>query len=181
MLEVADAGDGLLVGGVRRVEASMKVCVIYGQGGIITSFGMYLLSQRIAGLYPAAVVTTYSWDNPAGIATDISEWRASGTGHLVVIGYSLGANCVTWIPAYTVTPIDLAVCYDPSVLSIVTNPAATIKRLLLYHNSDWEPEGHAVLVGPQVERTEISMLHLSVCYSEMLHQKTLAAIAQLFR
>jgi dienelactone hydrolase len=159
----------------------MKVCVIYGQGGIITSFGMYLLSQRIASLYPAAVVTNYSWDDPAAIAADIAQWKASGTGHLVVIGYSLGANCVTWLPAYTKARIDLAVCYDPSVLSIVTNPAATIKRLLLYHNSDWEPEGHAVLVGPQVERTEISMLHLSVCYSEVLHQKTLAAIAQLFR
>jgi hypothetical protein len=159
----------------------VKVCVIYGQGGIFTSFGMYLLSQRIAGLYPAAVVTTYSWSDPAAIATDIVRWKASGTGHLVVIGYSLGANCVTWIPAYTQTTIDLAVCYDPSVLSIVTNPSISIRRLLLYHNSDWEPEGHAVLVGPQVERTEVSMPHLAVCYSEALHQKTLGAIAQLFR
>ena len=158
----------------------MKVCVIYGQGGVFTSFGMYLLSQRIAGLYPAAVVSTYSWSDPALIATDISEWRAHGTGHLVVIGYSLGANCVTWVPTYTKTPIDLAVCYDPSVLSIVTNPGPTIKRLLLYHNTDWEPEGHAILIGPQVERTEISMPHLSVCYSEMLHLKTLAAIDRLF-
>lgn len=157
----------------------MKVCVIYGQGGVVTSFGMYLLSQRIQGLYPQASVTTYSWDNPAAIATDISQWRASATGPVIVIGYSLGANCVTWIPTYTRTPIALAVCYDPSVLSIVTNPSATIERLLLYHNSDWEPEGHAILVGPQVETTQISMPHLSICYSETLHQLTLAAIAQL--
>ena len=150
----------------------MRVYVIYGQGGVVTSFGMYLLSQSIAKLYPKAIVTTHSWSDPEAIASDMSKQSAP----IVLIGYSLGANCVTWAAGATAKQVALAVCYDPSVLSIVTQPKANIKRLLLYHNSDIEPEGHAIFIGPQVERTEISMPHLAVCYSSTLHAKTLEAI-----
>jgi hypothetical protein len=151
-----------------------RVHVIYGQGGVVTSFGMYLLSQRIQKAWPKAIVTTHSWDNPAAIAAAMQ-----GTlGPHILIGYSLGANCVTWAAADFKGMVDLAVCYDPSVLSIVDNPTANVKRLMLYHNNDIEPEGHAVFQGPQVETTQISMPHLAICYSETLHQKTLAAVAQ---
>lgn len=153
-----------------------RVYVIYGQGGIVTSFGMYLLSQRIQKSWPTALVSTHSWDDPQSIAQDMAALRARTP--IILVGYSLGANCVTWAAAYYRGSIDLAVCYDPSVLSIVTNPGTNIKRLLLYHNNDIEPEGHAVFKGPQVEITQISMAHLAICYSEQLHQKTLAAIAK---
>ena len=156
----------------------MRVYVIYGQGGVFTSYGMYQLAQRISGLYPAAKVTTHDWYNPNTIAADIRTLPFSE--RVVVIGYSLGANCVTWVGGLVPRKkIDLAVCYDPSVLSIVKQPTPNIARLLLYHNTDWEPEGHAIFTGPQVERTEISIFHLAVCYNETLHQKTLAAISLL--
>jgi hypothetical protein len=149
-----------------------RIYVIYGQGGIVTSYGMYLLANRIRKQWPAAVVTTHDWNNPGAIAADM----AKSVSPIILIGYSLGANCVTWAADAFKGPVGLAVCYDPSVLSIVTNPTANVKRLLLYHNTDIEPEGHAVFVGPQVETTQISMEHLTICYSETLHQKTLAAI-----
>ena len=100
--------------------------------------------------------------------------------NVILIGYSLGANAVDWVSAAVPDrTIALSVAYDPSVLSIVTQPGPNVKRLLLYHNTDIEPEGHAIYKGPQVETTQISMPHLAICYSETLHQKTLAAIASI--
>jgi hypothetical protein len=152
-----------------------RIYVIYGQGGIITSGGMKLLANRIQAQWPKSIVTTHSWDDPNAIAADMARYTSLVK---ILIGYSLGANCVTWVADIFKGPIDLAVCYDPSVLSIVKNPTANVKRLILYHNTDIEPEGHAVFLGPQVETTQISMAHLAICYSEMLHQKTLAAIGK---
>lgn len=157
--------------------AGARIYVIYGQGGIITSGGMAVLAGRIRGLWPQAVVSTHGWNNPGAIARDVLVQPAST--QIVLVGYSLGANCTTWVSqAVGEREIALAVAYDPSVLSIVTNPGANVKRLLLYHNSDWEPEGHAVFAGKQIETTQISMPHLAICYSEILHQKTLAAIGK---
>ena len=158
-----------------------RVFVIYGQGGIWTSYGMSRLASRIRAAWPEAVVTTHSWDDPETTGKLMFDWRNDNKGPLILIGYSLGANHVTWAAESKYgrgARVDLAVCYDPSVLSIVTQPGPNVERLLLYHNTDIEPEGHAVLTGPQVERTEISMPHLLICYSEMLHQMTLAAIAK---
>jgi hypothetical protein len=157
----------------------MRVFVIYGQGGIVTSYGMYLLANRIRKQWPSALVTTHPWDDPTSIQ-ELIRVIPNRKDAVVLIGYSLGANCVTWVSnAIFPKTIDLAVCYDPSVLSIVTQPKPNIKRLLLYHNTDIEPEGHAVFIGNQVETTQINMFHLAICYSETLHQKTLAAIAQI--
>jgi hypothetical protein len=153
-----------------------RIFVIYGQGGILTSFGMSLLAGRIAKAWPKSTVTTHTWKpsivDIVPIIKDISMLEP-----IVLIGYSLGANAVDWVAAAVPTrPIALSVAYDPSVLSIVTQPGKNVKRLLLYHNIDIEPEGHAIYTGPQVERTDVSMPHLAICYSETLHQKTLAAI-----
>lgn len=153
----------------------MRVHVIYGQFGIITSFGMNILAQRIRAAFPAAVVKTWSWSDWSPIVDDILH---NPKGPVVLVGYSLGANCTTWVSSHINRLIDLAVCYDPSILAIVTQPGKNVKRLLLYHNTDIEPEGHARFVGPQVETTEISMPHLAICYSQALHAKTMAAIAK---
>lgn len=158
-----------------------RVFVIYGQGGILTSFGMSLLAGRIAKASPKAVVTTHGWKT--SIVEIVPAIKALPADEpVILIGYSLGANAVDWISAALPRRwIELSVAYDPSVLSIVTQPGANVKRLLLYHNTDIEPEGHAVYVGSQVETTRISMPHLAIDYSEALHQKTLAAIAKVMQ
>lgn len=154
----------------------MRVYVIYGQGGIITSYGMKLLANKIETQFPHSIVTCHSWDDPHSIANDMSKWFNMP---IVLIGYSLGANCVTWAAEDFKGVVDLAVCYDPSVLSIVINPGTNVKRLLLYHNNDIEPEGHAVFKGPQVETTQINEFHLAICYDQALHAKTLAAMVEI--
>lgn len=155
----------------------MRIHVIYGQGGFLTSGGMYLLAQRLRSLYPKSVVQTWNWSDSSAIVADI-------VGHagepVILIGYSLGANAITWISSrIPKRTINLAVAYDPSVLTTVLQPGPNIKRLLLYHNlPDLEPEGHAVFRGPQVETTSILLPHLLICWSQSLHAQTLAAIAK---
>jgi hypothetical protein len=155
-----------------------RIYVIYGQGGILTSYGMSQLAGRISAKWPRAKVTTHVWKTSiVEIAPDIQ--RLPVFEPAVLIGYSLGANAVDWISDKVPgRQIALSVAYDPSVLSIVTQPGPNVKRLLLYHNTNAEPEGHAIFDGKQVERTEIAMPHLSVCYSEQLHAMTLAAVAK---
>lgn len=155
-----------------------RVYVIYGQGGILTSYGMSQLAARIAAKWPAAKVTTHVWKTSiVEIVPDIQ--RLPVARPVILIGYSLGANAVDWISdKLPGRQIALSVAYDPSVLSIVTQPGPNVKRLLLYHNTNAEPEGHAVFDGKQVERTEIAMPHLSVCFNEDLHRRTLDAVAK---
>lgn len=152
------------------------IFIIYGQGGILTSYGISLLASRIAKTWPKAKVSTHGWKT--SIIEIVPKINSLPESELIIlIGYSLGANAVDWVSAAVPKrEIALSVAYDPSVLSIVTQPGNNVKRLLLYHNNDIEPEGHAVYVGSQVETTQISMFHLAIDYSEMLHQKTLDAI-----
>lgn len=152
----------------------MRVHVIYGQGGFVTSVGMYLLAKRIRAKYPKAVVTTWNWYDDNLIVADIVKNPDPKT---MLIGYSLGANCTTWVTdRLGRKTFPLVVCYDPSRLSLVVQPDINIKRLLLYHNNGIEPEGHAMLTGPMVERYEINKLHLLICFDQFLHDRTMDAI-----
>lgn len=156
-----------------------NIYVIYGQGGIFTSGGMSQLASRIKQKWPRAVVTTHNFKTGiVEIVPDIQKLPKDTS--IGLIGYSLGACDVTMI-ANRVAPrtIDLAVCYDPSIMGVVEQPGANVKRLLLYHNSG-NPDvvGHAIFEGPMVERTEISEPHLAVDNDETLHAKTMAAIGR---
>lgn len=146
----------------------MRCFVVYGQGGFITSMGMYALATRIRALSPKLLVTTHDWYEHLDLPAEPS----------ILIGYSLGANSVTWNAANG-RPVKLAVCYDPSALGIIVQPRHNIEKLLLYHNNSFEPIGHLRFQGPQVETTEVHTSHLFVCYDEELHQKTLAAVRKI--
>ena len=155
-----------------------RIYVIYGQGDAFTSGGMVQLASRIAKQWPKAKVTEHVFRT--GIVEIVPDIKAQALDEtIILIGYSLGANDVTMIAnRIGHRTVDLAVCYDPSVKGVVEQPGANIKRLLLYHNSDPEPIGHAIFKGSMVERFDISMPHLSIDYSEPLHEKTLAAITK---
>ncbi len=135
------------------------------------------LASRIAAKWPHAVVTEHSWGT--GIVEIVPLIRKlSANTPVILIGYSLGANDVPMIANGVPTrEIALAVCYDPSQAGVVQQPGPNIKRLLLYHNVSAEPIGHAVFTGPMVERTELHTTHLAVDYLDALHEKTMAAIA----
>jgi len=155
-----------------------RIYVIYGQGDAFTSGGMVQLAARLRAQWPKAKVTEHVWRT--GIAAIVPDIKAQALDEkIVLIGYSLGANDVTMIGnRVRGRLIDLAVCYDPSVKGIVEQPGANIKRMLLYHNLSPEPIGHAIFTGPQVERSDIQTSHLAVDYDEVLHQKTIDAVAR---
>jgi hypothetical protein len=151
-----------------------RIFVMYGQFGFITSMGMASLAKRIAAAHPNCLVTTHSWDEVYAISNEIKSLAEP----VILVGYSLGANSVTVAAANDPKrPIALAVCYDPSVSGMIVQPTANIKRLLLYHNQGSGALGHEIFFGPMVERFDINQLHLTVCFNETLHQKTLGAIA----
>lgn len=156
----------------------MRVYVIYGQGGYLTSMGMSTLAGRIAKQFPKSIVTKHGWNDPNLIINDIHLQNAKIP--IAVIGYSLGANDVPIIGAGVhERKIALGVCYDPSQLGMIVQPKPNIERLLLYHNVGTTGPGHEIYTGPQVERTDINSWHLAVCYNETLHLKTLAALTLL--
>ncbi len=159
------------------VASRARIYVLYGQGGFWTSIGMWRLSRRIAAKWPTSRVTTHSWAYPRAIVDDRRAQPAGVFKKTIVIGYSLGANTITNIGQFI--QIDLAVAYDPSLYGQIIQPGANIKRLLLYHNVGIFGAGHLVFTGPQVERVDIDTTHLAVCFSEALHQRTLAAIEAL--
>jgi len=152
-----------------------RIFIMYGQFGWLTSIGMANLAKRLTALYPQCEVTTHSWKYPSVIEMEL--YRLDAKLPKIVIGYSLGANSVTIVAANAhQRPIDLAVCYDPSVSGVVVQPTANIKRLLLYHNQGSGLLGHLIFHGPQVERTDVNQTHLGVCFNESLHLKTIAEI-----
>jgi hypothetical protein len=150
----------------------VRVYVIFGQGGRITSLGMVSLADRIAAL--GIETSTHSWGYPGIVVQSIQQLKSMEP--VAIIGYSLGANATTWISNKLSRVVDLIVAYDPSVWSNIEPAGRNVKRLLLYHNSGINFFGKARIPGPQVETTEISMSHILVDYSEPLHQKTLEAI-----
>lgn len=162
-----------------------RIYVMTGQlAWLGSSVGMTNLAKRIQRLWPNSAVSVHDWKyGPNQIATDILKQPAGLP--IILIGYSLGGNGLTRIAAtLPKRQIDLAVAYDPSqlgerYLNAEGQAPTNIKRLLLYHNNSPEPWGHWIIPGKQVEITETYTSHLLVCYNEVLHQKTLAAIAKL--
>jgi hypothetical protein len=149
-----------------------RIYVIYGQGGLITSLGMYSLSQRIKKLYPSSVVSTHEWGYPDTIVSDIRKQPLSVP--IILIGYSLGANCVTWVSEDTLTTINLAVCYDPTRYSRIAEFGKNVKRSILYKNDSWFFGGANIPSAKEI--IEISTLHILVDHQEKLHTHTLEAI-----
>jgi hypothetical protein len=102
---------------------------------------------------------------------------------VALIGYSLGANCTSWV-AETGVPIDLLVAYDPSngILWWRAKPpapiGANVERAYCYQMTGPEIAGGARMTG-NVVTVETFGPHLAVQWDERLHAITLRALAQL--
>jgi hypothetical protein len=159
--------------------------IVYGHGGkgfsIAVSPGLIKLRDRLAGM-GYTVRDDISWRDPDYIVADFNG--AAGFKKKVMIGHSLGANCITWVSNKPVAPIDLAVAYDPSWGVPVLMPAPIervshrIKRCLHYRGLAF-PVGGAQLSGPTVETIETWIPHLWITDSEWLHGKTFDALTAL--
>lgn len=152
-----------------------RIFVLMGQGGRLTSPGMVSLAGR---LKQHGDTTLHSWDD-ADVIPSINR----STLKIAVVGYSLGANAIGHIGSYAKRQIDLGVAYDPSRLSPLANNgieyAPNFKRVLCYQNVGAWFFGGAGYAGKNVETVKVSTFHLAIQFDEMLHAKTIAAIAGL--
>lgn len=157
-----------------------RIYVLYGQYGILTSYGMYLLAQRLGQF---GTVSTHSW-NDSSIINSASDLNS----RLALIGYSLGGNATAWAAQHIDRPVDLIVAYDPSRNSplvrisdgeYIQTVSGNVKRALCYYNPYVWLFGGSRLAGSMVETVTVNLPHLSVCHSEDLHARTIQAIRDL--
>jgi pimeloyl-ACP methyl ester carboxylesterase len=154
----------------------LRAFVLYGQGGVLTSFGMNGLANQIAAL--GANVTRHNWDDTNNIIAAVKKLDPDEP--VVLAGFSLGAGVLTWVSnALPKRRFDLLVAYDPSRWQQQHPPGPNVDRLLLYHNTQWDLWGNAKIPGRQVETTEVSTFHLAVQFDASLHAKTIEAIKRL--
>jgi hypothetical protein len=166
-----------MVGTTEAAPPNVRAYVLYGQGGQVMAQGMEALAKSLQKIDPRLKVSTHVWKDHNSVAKDIAKLAADTP--VILIGYSLGANATTWISnAVPSRTINLIVAYDPSVGSEVQPAGSNVRRLLLYHNTSFEPYGHARIRGPQVETTETRNSHFVIGNSAWLHAKTRAAVSK---
>lgn len=159
------------------------IYVIYGQGGKgPLSAGFITFKNRLVGLgYP--VRDDILWRHPDSIIRAIHD-QPKGE-KTVLIGFSLGANCCTWV-ASAAQPIDLVVMYDPSVgvpglmPSYVNEIKSNVKRAIHFHQG-WSLLGRAVIKGHNVERHNTSVPHMLVQAHEPFHRITLQTLREVYQ
>jgi len=156
-----------------------RIFVLSGWFGRMFSPGMYALAGR---LKPFGDVSFHDWDDTQVIPMIVRE-----PSKIAVIGFSLGANQLSWISDHVHHSISLGVAYDPSrqsplvvkVQDAYIQRAPQFDRLLCYHNTGTWFYGGARYVGQNVETHEINLAHLQVQFAEGLHQITIAAVEKL--
>lgn len=120
------------------------------------------------------------WQRPDLVAKALNNSKHKKK---VVIGFSMGANCITWASHYLVSEVDLAVCYDPS-LGWSLMPARLdpvnkkIKRCLHFRGTGW-PVGGAPLFGDSVETHRYNLNHFSIPTNGEINRLTLEALKAL--
>jgi len=159
----------------------MHVYVLYGQGGVITSYGMKLLAEDVARQNPRAVVETRNWEDYERVRDEINK-QVGTTESFVVIGYSLGANALGAIAQGLKRDVALMVGYDPSVWSPSYPLTSRVKRAIHFKNLGFDFFGRADMLseedGPKIEVHGVYDAHLAICWDKSLHAITLEAVSE---
>jgi hypothetical protein len=167
----------------------MQIYMIYGQGGIIFSWGFNAFGKDLEKL--GYKVSYWDAQRPDLIVSDVLNHHIGEK--IVLLGYSLGANSTTWVAggwqggvglSHWDRQVDLLVAYDPTVNVYLTPVGENVKQAICYQQtSRWWPTslffGRAVLTGKNVEVYKVSEDHLAVQSDAQLHRFTLAAIKEL--
>jgi hypothetical protein len=161
-------------------KPQIRVYVIYGQGGKgPLSYGFILFKDELQAL-GYDVVDSFPWDQPDAIIKDIHEHP----GKVVLLGYSMGANCAAWV-ASAGQPIDLIVGFDPSagfgpLSAALPNPIGpNVKRCICFVHAFDPIFRSAPFQGDKVELIETASLHGLVDWNEDLQTITLQALKEI--
>jgi len=137
------------------------VYLIHGQGGKATSLGIDWMAAEINKI-KGTRVKVFDWGDWQSIVRDI--YTKPVKSHIILIGYSLGANATEWIqqvlktgslqgnhivsklvPGYS---IGLLVAMDPSIWTVSVPLLSNVRHALLFHNvNPVNVVGHADLVA----------------------------------
>lgn len=165
------------------------VYFILAQGAELTSAGMAQLAEDVRS-WPDVRVTVFHWDQWTAAVAVIND-RAKADRVRLGVGYSLGANALTWIlggaayegqlvPGMHSSIFDAAVFIDPTWLSIMTPLSPTkIKSALHFHNVSLDPVGHAdVPRAPDFptwayKRVEVYGSHFTIDLDKDVQKQTL--------
>ena len=153
--------------------------VVYGFGGrLVGSSGLMDFCDHLTDM-GFIVSDDILWNRPEAIAEDLDRCSFS---RKVVIGFSMGANCLTWISNIVEKPIHLGVAYDPSFVLPFMKPldevSNKIEKCLHYRGSGF-PVGGAMIYGPTVETVNAGRWHFGMDYDQGLHQKTMLEISRI--
>ena len=157
----------------------IEIIVIYGQGGKgPLSAGFILFKNRLETL-GYQVTDHFGWDKPDAIIKYIHDRRKI---KFALFGYSLGANCTSWV-ASAGQRIELIAAYDPSagvgpLVAALPNPiGANVKRCLCYVHTFPELFRSAPFTG-NCEVIQTWAPHGFIQANERLHQMTLRALQE---
>ena len=124
---------------------------------------------------------------PWGDWRKCAETLVAGARH-VLIGYSGGGTRAIYVARTEFSiPIDLMVLYDPSPDWQIVPVPGNVKHCICYWNKSPLMFGlgggkpSALSTKTHLEIVPVSMQHLAVQYSQVLHTKTLGAIKELLK
>ena len=161
-----------------------RIYFIHGWGGKTPlSLGFINFGERLRKL-GYDMIDSFGWAYPHEIVQNIKEIQKRGPHPpIALIGFSLGANCTSWV-ADSGVPIDLLVAYDPSdgFLWWRAKPPSPIggnvRKAICYQQTGPEMVGGAKMTG-NVTIVETVSPHMLVQSDERLHEITLRALSQL--
>jgi lipoprotein-anchoring transpeptidase ErfK/SrfK len=161
------------------VNAKTFVGVLYPLFGPAAAMGLVNLAAEIRSM-PDVEVATYLHQSWPSLVNDINR-QPEGT-HILVVGYSLGANNAVLV-ANTANHVDSLIALQPSMFT--SNPVVTgnVGRIIeIYNPNPWMTfggMGSQRLVGPNVEYIVNNDTHLGAQFNSEFGSLVKSEIARL--
>lgn len=165
----------------------MKSADLYffcGQGDAATSPGIIAMGNQWRG--SGARVRTYYWWSWENALRDMNE-RAGLDALRLAIGYSMGANALTWIAGGvgnypgTIAVLDWACFIDPTFLSNLTPLGANVREALHYHSNSLDLVGHGTIIAgadTKLQVVETYLPHLMLDIDQAIQARITAEITR---
>jgi len=110
--------------------AKVIVEMLYGLGGETTSPGMAQLATQIKAIPDVTVRGPYDESEWETAVADTKTWTVE---KIVLIGYSMGANNVTYM-AQALSHVDLLCAIQPTLYEDAASIGANVKKAIEFYN-----------------------------------------------
>jgi hypothetical protein len=161
----------------------MRIFVLSGQGGWLTSPGMLATAKA---LEPYGEVSTHVW-NDWGVLPGVTTANHLGK-RVAVIGYSLGANQLGWLDDHIRFKIALGVAIDPSKQSPLVHRngdgeyvqvVQNYERLVCFYHAGAWLLGGSKYEGDGVENISVHGTHMTFQFDPNIRSTILKEVSAL--